>query len=412
MEARSPATQGRPAPERTADLPAQRGREGPFGRPPSVPFGRYTVVCPIGEGGTADVFLAVRRGVGGFEKRVVLKVLQARFLGHPGAVEMFLEEARLLARLSHPNIVEVFDVERHGDVPYLVMGYVNGPTLGQLQRHVGRPGPDTIGVFLQLMRQVCDGLHHAHTLQVDGRPAGMIHRDVSSQNVVVDAGTGLAKLIDFGIAKAVDSDKHTELGILKGRLHYMAPEVLGGARPDARADLYAVGVMLHRIAIGRMPFRDQELGARRLAVPTDGPEWAALPQGLAPILVRALSPRPEDRPASAGELSAELEAVCARLGASQADVAPLVARVFPGGEADWRRQLDPAAITQHSSLHRLSSAPAPERAAPDGDPDGSDRADGQFYRTVLLASVMVALAALLSASLVVGVLVAEVWGTG
>jgi serine/threonine protein kinase len=311
----------------------------------SVRFGRYDVLRPIGEGGMARVYLCVQRGVGRFEKRVVVKVLHPRLAGNAEAIRMFLEEARVMARLHHPNIAAVFEMETVGGVPYIALEYVDGPTLGKLYRHVGRPGPETLGCFVQLMRQVCEGLDHAHTLMVDGRPVGIVHRDVSSQNIVIDAKTGLAKLIDFGIAKALDADQHTQHGILKGRLHYIAPEVLLGARPDARADLYAVGVMLHRMVYGQMPYRDHELMGPRSPLQLGnlslrGSElW--IPEGLPEVIVRALHPEPDLRFSTAEELGSALQELSDRLGVQQQHIPPLVARVFPRGEEDWQQEAPP-----------------------------------------------------------------------
>ncbi|MEQ1503929.1 MAG: serine/threonine-protein kinase, partial [Myxococcota bacterium] len=245
-----------------------------------VQFGRYEVVRAIGVGGMAQVYLCVRRGAGGFEKRIVLKILHSKYFGDPAFVQMFLDEARLLARLHHPNIVDVFEVECVDGVPYLAMEHVDGPTLGQLHRTAVKSGQYELGPMLELVRQVCEALSYAHELMIDGVRANLVHRDVSSENIVVDAATGVAKLIDFGIAK-VDDMAQTQVGILKGKIHYMAPEVLAGERPDARADLYSVGVLLYRLTVGRLPFREADLVHRRSRQPVVSPsESPGLPEGL------------------------------------------------------------------------------------------------------------------------------------
>jgi serine/threonine protein kinase len=335
----------------------QEGVEG-------IRFGRYDVLRLIGEGGMARVFLCVQHGAGRFEKRVVVKVLHPRLAGNAEAIRMFLEEARVMARLHHPNIAAVFEMETVEGVPYIALEYVDGPTLGKLYRHVGRPGPENLGCFVQLMRQVCDGLDHAHTLKLEGRPVGIVHRDVSSQNIVVDAKTGLAKLIDFGIAKALDADQHTQHGILKGRLHYIAPEVLAGARPDARADLYAVGVMLHRMVYGQMPYRDSDLmGLRaplRLAhLSLRGSElW--VPDGLPEIIVRALQPEPDLRFSTAQELGRALQELSDRLGVQQQHIPALIARVFPRGEEDWQQETPPDSPVPPGPSGVWQAPPAPQ----------------------------------------------------
>jgi serine/threonine-protein kinase len=322
-------------------------------------LGRYQVIKPIGEGGMAQVYLAVRLGAGGFEKPVVLKVLHSRFLANTSVVDMFLEEARLLARLRHPNIVDVFEVECVGGVPYLAMELVSGPTLGDLQRFVGRPGRDTVGFFLLLIQQVCRALHHAHTLTVDGKPAGVVHRDVSSQNILVDATTGAAKLIDFGIAKAADTEKHTDVGILKGKIHYMAPEVMRGNRPDARADVYSVGVLLYRILLGRNPFRESDLLRKDRPEPYVPYSTLNDPPGVAAIVGRAMSPTWEDRYPTAEALAIDLQEVLDPLDVHPDQIAPFLARVFPRGEEDWRpRATGTATGGGHAALAHLASESA------------------------------------------------------
>jgi serine/threonine protein kinase len=316
-------------------------------------FGRYEIIRPLGEGGMAQVYLAARLGAGGFVKPVVLKVLHSRFLSEGPVVDMFLEEARVLARLQHPHIVDVDEVECVGGVPYLAMEYVHGPTLGDLQRHVGRPGRDTIGFFLLLLRQVCDALHYAHTLTLDGRPLGLVHRDVSSQNIVIDASTGGAKLIDFGIAKAVDSAQHTEIGVLKGKVHYMAPEVLTGARPDGRADIYSVGVLLYRILSGRAPFRPAELFGRELPAPE-----LSYPPGIAAVVEKATRNSRDERYSTAAQLSADLQRLVDDLGVTPPQLAPFIAKVFPRGEEDWRRHEVEQSVTPHRSLQMLATEAA------------------------------------------------------
>lgn len=325
----------------------------------TVRFGRYEVLRPIGEGGMARVYLCLQRGAGRFQKRLVLKVLHPKFAGNEEAYQMFLEEARVMARLHHPNIVEVFEVDTVDGIPYIAIEYVNGPTLGRLYRHVGRPSPQNIGYFVAVLRQVCEGLHYAHTLVVDGRPAGVIHRDVSSQNIVIDAASGVAKLIDFGIAKAIDADKETQMGILKGRLHYIAPEVLAGARPDARADVYSVGVLLYRILSGRAPFRPHELFGGDQPPPS-----LAYPPGISEIVEKATRNSRELRYATAAELGSDLQRVVDHLGTNPAQLAPFVARVFPRGEEDWRRPEVDRAATHRSLIVLASEAPPAPPVAP------------------------------------------------
>lgn len=338
--------------------------EGIAGSVSGTRIGPYQVVRPVGEGGMAQVYLATRVGAGGFEKPVVLKVLHSKFLASKMVVEMFLEEARLLARLHHPHIVDVFEVECVGGVPFLAMEHVRGPTLGDLQRFVGRPGPEQVGYFLILVQQLCQALHHAHTLTQDGRPLGLVHRDVSSQNIVIDATTGQAKLIDFGIAKATDSAQHTEIGVLKGKLAFMAPEVLGGARPNPQADIYSVGVLLYRILFARPPYRESDLVTRERPAPFLPFSDLTFPPGIAAVVERAMAVSPRDRYRTASELGDALKPLIDATGAKPEGVAAFLAEVFPRGEADWQRRRRDAAPAEHTALTQLASLSGSLVAAP------------------------------------------------
>jgi serine/threonine protein kinase len=321
-------------------------------------LGRYELVRPIGEGGMAQVYLCVRRGAGGFEKPMVLKVLHSRYLGDKDVIDMFLEEARLLARLRHPNIVDVSEVECVDGVPYMAMEYIDGPTIGLLAKQASRAGEVEFGFFLHLVRQVCEALRAAHELRIDGVPVGLVHRDVSSQNVLVDATTGVAKLIDFGVAKANDTLTHTQIGVVKGKIHYLAPEVLAGARPDVRTDLYAVGVLLYRLVTGRLPFREADLaelagGPKAPFVPLSS--VLGLPEGVAPIITRALAHDPEQRYQTAAELSADIGAVVDRMRVDPNQIPAWIRRLFPetgGTPPSWT---EPTRSTAHTTLTRLVS---------------------------------------------------------
>jgi serine/threonine protein kinase len=326
-----------------------------------IAVGPYEILHLLGEGGMAQVFLCVRRGTGQFEKRVVLKVLHPEFLGNQEYVSMFIHEARTLARLRHPNIVDVYEVDRVAQYPYLAMEYVNGPTLGRLHKRAREVGAYDLGYMLHVMYQVCLGLHHAHTLIIDGRPAGIVHRDVSSQNILVDAATGTAKLIDFGIAKT-DEELHTQIGVLKGKLAYMAPEVLRGQRADARADVYAVGVLLYRLVTDRLPFSDSD-GFSTARLSGRYPRPSRVAPGISPqmeaIIVRALQPSPEDRYQTAEDLALDLAHEIDRLGTNVRQMSQWLKVLFPGGEHDWARRPggdSPTRATAHSALSHLVSS--------------------------------------------------------
>ena len=178
-------------------------------------------------------------------------VKMARLSDDPTFSTMFLDEARLAARLSHPNIVQTFEVGQESNRDFIVMEYLDGPTMGRL-RHLAKPfGGIPLRFSLQVLSQVLEGLSYAHRAQdYEGKPLHFVHRDLTPQNVIVTT-QGIAKILDFGIAKATDNQNVTQAGLYKGKLSYMPPEQVSGASIDARADLFAVGVMLAEAISGR-----------------------------------------------------------------------------------------------------------------------------------------------------------------
>ncbi len=223
---------------------------------PGFRLDRYELLCPIAQGGMAEVWLARQTGRHGFEKLVAVKTILPKFADDDGFQRMFLDEANVSSRIEHPSVARIFDVGEQDDITYLVMEYVDGDALSTLHREavshgVGIPH----GVLLRLMAEVCGGLQAAHELRMaDGRPAEVVHRDVSPHNILVST-KGAAKLIDFGLAKATGRlSQETSAGIVKGKLRYMAPEQVLGPGVDCRADVWAVGASLYHLLSGAPPY--------------------------------------------------------------------------------------------------------------------------------------------------------------
>ena len=212
---------------------------------------RYEVLAEIGAGGMASVDYARLRGAHGFVRNVAIKRLHPQFAKDPEFVKMFLDEARLCARLAHANIVSTVDVIDHPHGIGIVMEYVHGESLsGLLELAQVRATPVPIHVATALMASVLHGLHAAHeTLNDDGAPLGIVHRDVSPHNILVGAD-GIPRVIDFGIAKAIGKSHVTPSGELKGKLMYMAPEQLDGSEVDRRADIYGAAAVLWETLCG------------------------------------------------------------------------------------------------------------------------------------------------------------------
>ena len=213
--------------------------------PPEL-FGGYKVIKLLATGGMGEVYLAHRSGRAGFEKELVLKRVHPHLARDPEFSSALLQEARLAARVNHPNVVQIYDVGRSEDVDYIAMEYVDRWDLDCLIRYARRLArPFPFHLAARICADVASGLDAAHSaLGPNGKPSPILHRDVSPQNILISRH-GAVKLTDFGIAKALDStSQHTPIGRLKGKLAYMAPEAAGGdVSADARVDVFAVGVI-------------------------------------------------------------------------------------------------------------------------------------------------------------------------
>jgi eukaryotic-like serine/threonine-protein kinase len=260
-------------------------------------LGRYRLLAELGRGGMADVYLAAADGPGGRQRLEVIKRL--RNLEDAQHMTMFLDEARIARRLSHPNIVETYEIGQDAGSRFIAMEYLHGPTLQRL-RSAAVMARQTMpwAVEIEVLSNVLQGLHYAHELRSpDGRALHVVHRDLSPENVIVTR-SGECKILDFGIAKAIDSLTHTQAGFIKGKLKNMPPEQLHGHRVDRRADIYAVGVMLWEGVTARPLWGD--LGhaaiATRLAQGSLPPlQDGSIPDDLRAICARALDVNPERR---------------------------------------------------------------------------------------------------------------------
>jgi eukaryotic-like serine/threonine-protein kinase len=279
--------------------------------------GRYRLLAELGQGGMATVYLAVALGTSGFRKLAVVKLLRPEIAVDQEFVQMFLDEARLCARLSHPNIVQTYDVGVDEVGHLMAMEYLDGVSLHAATAKLGKSGgPLTFPMQARILLEVLEGLRYAHELQdYDGRSLEIVHRDVTPHNIFVTFD-GQVKLLDFGIAKAVTSSVRTATGVIKGKLTYMAPEQARGESVDARADLFAVGVMLWEAVTGRRRWPkglSQPALFTRLASgePPESPNAASF--GLSPeidaVVLRAMATKPEDRFQTAAEFREALEAV-------------------------------------------------------------------------------------------------------
>jgi serine/threonine-protein kinase len=275
--------------------------------------GRYAIFDRIAAGGMASVHVGRLLGEGGFARTVAVKRLHPQFALDPEFVAMFLDEARLAARIRHPNVVATVDIVASEGEPLLVMEYVDGESLSALLRaaHVGNE-PAPIDVVAGVMTQALAGLHAAHEAKNDlGEPLGLVHRDVSPQNVLVGTD-GVARVLDFGVAKALGKLHTTREGQLKGKLGYLAPEQIAGHAVTRRTDVFAAAVVLWESLAGRRLFAaDSEGGVlQRImdgAVQAPSVHAPSVPAALDAVVMRGLSKEPADRFDSAMEMAEAIE---------------------------------------------------------------------------------------------------------
>jgi serine/threonine-protein kinase len=279
----------------------------------SSSFGDYTLLERLAVGGMAEVFLGKQRGIAGFEKLCAVKRILPEFSANAEFVAMFVNEAKIAARLSHPNIVHIFNFGRIGDHYFIAMEYVHGENLTRIMDRATTlqlriPPP----LAAMILARVCSGLHHAHrAVGDDGKPLGIVHRDVSPQNIVISY-EGDVKIADFGIAKAIAVSPQVTGANLKGKLAYLSPEQVSGTPLDGRCDVFSAGVVLFELLAGRMLFGTSPPQAifEAIAKLDAAAAVASIPdldQRLGAVLVRALEPRVERRFATAEEMQAGLD---------------------------------------------------------------------------------------------------------
>jgi serine/threonine protein kinase len=288
-------------------------------------IGRYEVLRLLGRGAMAAVYEARDPSL---ERKVAIKVLDQREFGNAELAQRFLREARAVARLSHPHIVAVYDVGVEGELAYIVMELMLGQTLQQ-RLAPGRPWP--LGALLPVAQQLLDALAYVHT-------SGVVHRDIKPANVMLD-DSGRVKLADFGVARVEGAAERTQIGTVIGTPRYMAPEQLSGAIVDSRADLFAVGALLYRLATGRDAFDGDSVYQVMHAVMLGNPAAPSslpgltLPTALDAVLLKALAHEPSARHASAAEMALALTSSLADVGPALPPPTALPAAIVPPAPA-------------------------------------------------------------------------------
>ncbi len=343
-------------------------------------FGRYTLGPEFGSGGMATVSFAVATGALGFSRPVAIKRIHPTLTGDQELRDSIRDEARIAARVRHPNVVAVIDVVDEADSVGIVLEYIHGEALSALLRaSVARGTPLPIGVAVTIITDVLHGLHAAHSaVDEHGHSLGIVHRDVSPQNVIVGTD-GISRVLDFGISKAEHRATVTRDGQVKGKLRYMAPEQLGG-EVSPSVDIYATGLLLWEALTGRSPFHDVVEGAHLVASVLGGVSAkpsscrSEISPALEAIVAKALDLLPARRFANALEMAAALEATglaASRTGvaayvqefasevlAARSSVVALLERGMPADEHTPPRQVEK---TSNEAVMIASAAPAAKR---------------------------------------------------
>ena len=351
-------------------------------------LGPYELAERLATGGMAEVYLARRAGPHGFAKQVAVKRILPQLASDPDFVAMFVDEARVTGRLQHPNIVSVFDFGEEGGELYMAMEYVDGTTGARLIRAAAARSEDIpLEVSLHVALSVLRGLEYAHTaLDENGKPLHLVHRDVSPGNVLIDR-SGAVKLTDFGIARAAEFERRTDVGQLKGKLGYMSPEQVVGRELDARSDLFTLGIVLAEMVTVRPLFSggrelDVLLRIRDADISAIDRNAGRVPDDVRTVLFRALAKDPAQRYPNAGAFAQALEDVIRRrrLNVGPSRTATYISKIGltggggqegdrPDDTGDTGRRITAVIDVDHQAIRSDSERPtAPQEPSRDVSP--------------------------------------------
>jgi serine/threonine protein kinase len=296
-------------------------------------IGRYEILERIATGGMAEAFRARAHGPGGYQRELVIKRILPHLAENADFVRAFVDEAKILGMLNHPNVVGVYDFGEDDGRHYLALEFLDGPSLRSiLDRAIRRGDLLPPGLVAYIGKEICHGLSAVHRARdASGELLGLIHRDVTPSNVMTTFN-GDVKLLDFGVARIAAAGPVTQDGRLKGKPGYFAPEQITGGPIDARVDLFALGVVLHELLCSRhlfhqdgVPLGEVIYRTLEMEIPEPGSIRPGLPPALDAIVMKALSRDPAGRQASAAQLAGALDAVARESGTQAEDLASFLA---------------------------------------------------------------------------------------
>jgi eukaryotic-like serine/threonine-protein kinase len=380
---------------------------------PGSKLDRYEIVRAVAQGGMGAVWLGRFGGKHGFEKLVALKTILPELAADRRFHDMFLDEARISQRIVHVNVAQILDLGEHAGTTFIVFEWVEGSSLEAICRAaMARSEPLPLTVLLRIVADACAGLHAAHELTDDaGEPLEVVHRDVTPDNVLVSDG-GIAKIIDFGVAKAryrLAGD--TRSGLVKGTPQYMAPEQASGNEVDRRADIWALGAVLYRALSGGPPFAARDdLAAFILNKEPLRELPESIPDDVRAIVGKAMQRHASDRYATADEMRTALEAAIRNHGASfsPAEISALLKKLSPpkrkslsseqvtvpeGSDIEERASASPYALTELAAASATAEpvVSMPTEPAARSLPPPKDRQ--RLLRGVIFVAVFVVVAA-------------------
>jgi serine/threonine protein kinase len=344
-------------------------------------IGKYALVKKLATGGMAEVWLARQEGIEGFNRHIVVKRILPHLSEDPEFVQMFLNEAKIASRFSHPNIAQIYDLGNSDGQYFIAMEFIHGEDLGRLMRKAWSTGQWIARpLAIRIIAEACKGLFYAHTRNDDsGKALRVVHRDISPQNILISFD-GSVKLVDFGIAKAADQASMTKSGAIKGKFAYMAPEQAGGKPLDARTDLFALGLVLYELLTGVRPLkRDSELATLQAALECaiDPPSVVAeVPSELDDVVMRALAKAPDDRyrDASAFQMALEEFLISQRLVATSVQIAELMETLFAERRLEEQKLGAPNPSVQGESREALPAMPDEPSQSGQREGTGTDAA--------------------------------------
>jgi len=362
-------------------------------------YGNYQLIKRLAMGGMAQIYLARQQGPEGFEKLLVVKRILPHLAENEEFVRMFLDEARIAARLNHPNIVQIFNLGAQDDSFFIAMEYIHGDDLRKVFKRAERMGQEMpVPLVCRVITEACAGLDYAHKkTDPNGKPLGIVHRDISPQNILLTF-EGRVKIVDFGIAKAADQATVTRSGVLKGKYSYMSPEQAAAQRLDGRSDIFALGIIFYELLTGTRLFKRSTDMATLQAVSdcqVTPPSQVnpKLPADLDPIVMKALARKPEDRYGEALQLQLALEdwLVSHQLPSSSAHLAAFMQELYAERLAEEARLGE--VLVEDDSMAPPPSRKAethvePRRSAPPLPPRSSEDDAGAMTEPLAMADLV------------------------